>query len=230
MAKPMEETPKTRSRAALVGIPLLALASIVPLALAAPFDVWFAYVREAKVWFDGIGAFAPTVFVASSAVLTAVGFPRLVFCVLGGLLFGFAWGSVWSELGTVLGAYGTFLFARWSARDFVLRRYPKVRDLAASVQGRNGWWSVILIRQIPVAGLYNDILLGISPIGHRDFWIGTGLGFLPQGVAAALLGAGLVQTDVVKLGQYFAMAAMAFLVLTLAWNRVVAQAGKQHAA
>lgn len=226
----MEETPKSRSKAAIVGMPLLALAGAIPLVLAAPFEVWLAYAREAKYWFDGVGALAPLAFVALSAILTAVGFPRLVFCVLGGLLFGFAWGSVWSELGTVLGAYGTFLFARWSARDFVLRRYPKVRDMAARVQGSNGWWSVVLIRQFPVAGLYNDILLGISPIGHRDFWIGTGLGFLPQGIAAALLGAGMVQTDIVKLGQYFALAAMAFFVLTLVWNRIVAQAGKQHAA
>ncbi|MDF9392824.1 MULTISPECIES: TVP38/TMEM64 family protein [Methylococcus] len=222
------KSPSVRLRVA--GITLLVLVGAVPLLLAAPLEVWLAHLGEARVWFDGIGLLAPLVFILVSALLTAIGFPRLLFCVLGGLLFGVAWGSLWSELGTVLGAYGTFLFARWSARELVLRRYPKLQTLAARVQGRKGWWSVVLIRQIPVAGLYNDILLGISAIGHRDFWIGTGLGFLPQGIAATLIGAGMVQTDFVKVGQYFAAAATALLVLTLAWNRLLAQADKQHVA
>ncbi|MGI2323757.1 MULTISPECIES: TVP38/TMEM64 family protein [Methylococcus] len=214
----------------IAGITVLALAGAVPLLLAAPLDVWLAYLRGARAGFEDIGLWAPFVFIVVSALLTAIGFPRLIFCVLGGLLFGAVWGALWSELGTVLGAYCTFLFARWSARELVLRRYPKLQSLAARVQGRKGWWSVVLIRQIPVAGLYNDILLGISAIGHRDFWIGTGLGFLPQGIAATLVGAGMVQTDFVALGRYLAVAAAVLLVLTLAWNRLVAQAGKQHAA
>ncbi|QJD30706.1 TVP38/TMEM64 family protein [Methylococcus geothermalis] len=226
----MDKATRTSARLRIAGMTLLAIAGAIPLLFAAPLEVWLAYLRDARSWFDGIGPLAPPVFVLVSALLTAFGFPRLVFCVLGGLLFGVVWGTVWSELGTVLGAYGTFLFARWSARELVLRRYPKLHALAARVQGRKGWWSVVLIRQIPVAGLYNDILLGISAIGHRDFWIGTGLGFLPQGMAATLVGAGMVQTDFVEVGQYLAVAATALLVLTLAWNRLVAQAGKQHAA
>jgi uncharacterized membrane protein YdjX (TVP38/TMEM64 family) len=77
--------------------------------------------------------------------------------------------------------------------------------------------------------LYNDFLLGLSPVSHRDFWLGSALGFLPLGVTATLIGAGMMQHDLQQLGQYFAFAAAAFLVLTVSWNRMVTLAKKQQA-
>ena len=54
----------------------------------------------------------------------------------------------------------------------------------------------LFMRQLPISGLYNDILLGMSTVSHCDFWIGTALGFLPLGVTATLAGAGAIQADI----------------------------------
>jgi uncharacterized membrane protein YdjX (TVP38/TMEM64 family) len=79
------------------------------------------------------------------------------------------------------------------------------------------------MRQLPISGLYNDILLGLSTVSHCDFWIGTALGFLPLGVTATLVGAGAIQADISHLAQYLGIAAGAFFLLTLSLKWILAQ-------
>ena len=91
-----------------------------------------------------------------------------------------------------------------------------------STQAR-GWRSVLFMRQLPISGLYNDILLGMSTVSHCDFWIGSALGFLPLGVTATLVGAGAIQADISHLAQYLGIAAGAFFLLTLSLKWILAQ-------
>jgi len=224
----MIESPETEFKTVAIALLILFLAGCIPFLLAIPFDDWLTHTQEMKSRFATLGLAAPAVFTLLTTLLIAVGAPRLVFCALGGLLFGFLWGFVWSQLGTMLGEYGTFLFARWTAREYLVKRFPRLRSLSARTQG-TGWRSVVLIRQMPISGLYNDFLLGLSPVSHRDFWIGSALGFLPLGVTATLIGAGMMQTDLRQLGQYLALAAAAFALLAFSWNYVVTLARKQQA-
>lgn len=223
MDESVKTTPKTRSIAPVI----LAGAAFLPLALAAPPGVWLTKLREAQSWFSALGPWEPVAFTLVTAALTAIGLPRLVFCTLAGVLFGFVWGLLWSELGSLLGAYSTFLCARWSARDYVLSRYPRLKNLSAQIQGR-GWWTVVLVRQMPISRLYNDILLGLSPIRHRDFWIGSMLGFLPLGATATLIGAGAMQLDLAQLAKYLGIAAVLLFLFDIAWGRIVSSAGKRR--
>lgn len=225
----MTQGTKTASKAHTLGLSALLLAACLPLVFAAPLADWPAKVQQMKFWFADIGDAAPLVFTLGAALFTAVGMPRLVFCTLGGVLFGFTWGFIWSHLGTLLGAYGAFLFARRTARGYLLARYPRLKELSAKIEG-SGWWSVVLIRQMPISGLYNDFLLALSPVRHCDFWIGTTLGFLPLGVTATLAGAGVMQADLSSLTRYLAAAAVSFLLLSLCWKWLVVRAGKAGAA
>ncbi len=178
--------------------------------------------HQIKSWLAEAGYAAPAVFTLAAALLTAIGMPRLLLCSLAGMLFGFGWGFVWSHFGTVLGAYGAFIFARWSGREFVQQKFPKIAALSQSTHAQ-GWQSVLFMRQLPISGLYNDILLGLSTVSHGDFWIGTALGFLPLGVTATLVGAGAIQADMTHLAQYLGIATCAFFLLTLSLRRIQAQ-------
>ncbi len=183
--------------------------------------------HQIKLWLAGTGYAAPAIFAFVAALLTAIGMPRLLLCSLAGVVFGFTWGFVLSHFGTVLGAYGTFIFARWSGREFVQQKFPKIIALSQSTQTR-GWRSVLFMRQLPISGLYNDILLGMSSVSHCDFWIGTALGFLPLGVTATLVGAGAIQADVSHLAQYLGIAACAFFLLTLSLKWILAQRQRKN--
>jgi len=185
--------------------------------------------QQVKSWLAETGYAAPAIFTLAAALLTAIGMPRLLLCTLAGVVFGFTWGFVWSHFGTLLGAYGTFIFARWSGREYVQQKFPKIIALSQATQAR-GWRSVLFMRQLPISGLYNDILLGMSTVSHCDFWIGSALGFLPLGVTATLVGAGAIQADMSHLAQYLGIAAVAFFLLTVSLKWILAQRQRKNLA
>ncbi len=133
---------------------------------------------------------APLVFTGMTAFFVAIGVPRLVFCFLGGLGFGFVQGLFWSQLGTIIGAYLTYLFARYLARSWVLermQRHPSLRKWF----GSPSILSVFLVRQIPVGGVLLNLALGVSTVGSVQFLLGSLLGFMPEAIIVTLVGSGL---------------------------------------
>ncbi|HEY8158063.1 MAG TPA: VTT domain-containing protein [Methylobacter sp.] len=218
----MADSTNTWSKKIAIGSLLIAVLACSFLIYSIPLKEVLNQSHQIKLWLAETGYAAPAVFTLASALLTAIGMPRLLLCSLAGIVFGFIWGFVWSHFGTLLGSYGTFIFARWSGREYVQEKFPKIIALSQATQAR-GWRSVLFMRQLPISGLYNDILLGLSPISHCDFWIGSALGFLPLGVTATLVGAGVIQADISRIAQYFGIAAGAFFLLPLSLKWILAQ-------
>jgi uncharacterized membrane protein YdjX (TVP38/TMEM64 family) len=177
-----------------------------------PVKSWLAQGQLIKDELALFGLGAPVVFVLGSAVLTAVGVPRLLVCSLGGMIFGFAWGLLWTQIGSLLGCYATFLFIRWRGPGYTLQHFPRLRRFSQTV-GQRGILSVLVIRQLPMNGFYNTVFLGLTPVSHSHFLVGSLLGFLPLGVTSCLLGAGLIQQDIVKGVQYGVLAFMCSVLL-----------------
>ncbi|QSA96246.1 TVP38/TMEM64 family protein [Methylococcus sp. EFPC2] len=208
------EIPTTRRRiGGLVngGVFLLVLA----LGMAVYFTPLKSWLEQGQAIKDELAVFglaAPAIFVLAAASLTAIGVPRLLVCSLAGMVFGLAWGLVWSQAATVLGSYATFLFVRWRGRDYTLAHFPRLKRVSDTLEGR-GVLSVLLLRQLPMNGFYNNVFLGLTPVAHRDFLLGSLLGFLPLGVTACLIGAGLIQGEVTKGVQYLSLAFVCSLVL-----------------
>jgi len=215
------------SKRIAIGSLLIAVMGCSLLIYSMPLKDVLSQSHQIKLWLAETGYAAPVLFTLASAFLTAIGMPRLLLCSLAGVVFGFTWGFVWSHFGTLLGAYGTFIFARWSGREYVQQKFPKIIALSESTQAR-GWRSVLFMRQLPISGLYNDILLGLSSVSHCDFWIGSALGFLPLGVTATLVGAGTIQADISHLAQYLGIAAVAFFILTLSLKWILAQRQRKN--
>ncbi len=195
----------------LLQVLLLAL-SIVIIYLP-PVRAQLGRVEEISTYLQGLGWTAPLVFVPAVAVLVAVGVPRLLLCPIGGMAFGFWWGLALTQLGTVVGFYGTFLFVRVNGRDFILRKWPRLKRYT-ELSRRRGIITVLLIRQLPITGFYINLLLGLLPLSHADFILGTIIGILPEAVPATLLGAGAVHFSS---GQSLVYTGMACAVLVLMW-------------
>ncbi len=223
----MAESTSMLSKKIAMGSLLIAVVGCSFLIYSLPLKDVLNQSHQIKLWLTETGYAAPAIFTLAAALLTAIGMPRLLLCSLAGVVFGFTWGFVWSHFGTLLGAYGTFIFARWSGREFVQQKFPKIIALSQGTQAR-GWRSVLFMRQLPISGLYNDILLGLSTVSHSDFWIGSALGFLPLGVTATLIGAGAIQADMSHLAQYLGIAACAFFLLTLLLKWILAQRQRKN--
>ncbi len=182
-----------------------------------PLRDWLADGHFVKDRLGLFGFSAPLVFTFCTALLTVIGIPRLLLCSLGGFAFGFAWGLIWTQLGTVIGSYVVFLLIRWCGRDYALHHFTHFRGLSLQLE-KQGLMGVALIRQLPINGFYNNVLLGLTPVSHGDFLLGSVLGFLPLGVTACLLGAGLIQKDLFMGVQYIALGLACSVVLGLICN------------
>jgi uncharacterized membrane protein YdjX (TVP38/TMEM64 family) len=168
------------------------------------------------------GVAAPLVFVTATITLTILGAPRLLVFSLGGLAFGAGLGLVWSLLGTLLGAYATFLLVRTLGGDAILHRYPKLNRYCHGIPNR-GLLTVLLVRQMPMNGLHNNLLLGLSSVKHRDFLLGSTLGYLPLGVAASLVGAGVITGDLTRMVQFLGAGLAFSLIIAFVLKRAIAQ-------
>ena len=143
---------------------------------------------------DGLGVAAPLVFIGGY-VLAAVAFaPAMPVTILGGLLFGPVWGTVYSSVGSTLGACGAFLIGRYAARSLVehwvagspaLARF----DRAAT---RYGVRLVMVTRVVPLVP-YNvqNYVYGITGISLGPYALTSWLGMLPSTVAFAVAGGAL---------------------------------------
>ena len=68
-------------------------------------------VEELQALVSATGVWAPIVFFGLTAALIFVGAPRLIFCAIGGALFGFIGGVALSQIATLIGSLGPFLFS-----------------------------------------------------------------------------------------------------------------------
>ena len=173
-----------------LALPLLLVGAATVLMFCLPaVRQQFGRIHEISGYLQAMGWAAPVVYVAAMAVLVSIGVPRLLLCPIGGMAFGFWKGLLWAQLGTIAGYYATFLFVRWSGRDFVLRTWPRLSRYTRFSK-KNGMISVLLIRQLPVTGFYLNLLLGLIPLSHADFLVGSAIGLLPAAIPATLVGSG----------------------------------------
>jgi uncharacterized membrane protein YdjX (TVP38/TMEM64 family) len=170
-------------------------------------------IQELKVRLASMGVTAPLFFTLGVFVLVFFGFPRLYLCFLGGMAFGFFWGLVWSQLGTILGMYIQFLFLNWGGGDFARRRRPSL-NLLAKLFEKRGIPTIVLLRQIPMPGIFLNIVFLFMHVTHGDFIAGTLLGVLPQAIPSTLIGAGFMQQSFEKSFSYITGA---IILLMLIW-------------
>jgi uncharacterized membrane protein YdjX (TVP38/TMEM64 family) len=159
-----------------------------------PLKSYLNQLREVSQQIRSLGALAPLVIMGGVALLVAIGFPRLIFCLLAGMALGFWSGLLWAQLGTLIGNYALFLTARAFGRDWAERVLRKRSGLHRIVQ-QGGMWGVLLARQVPVPGVVINLACALLPIRQRDFLLGTILGQLPQAIPCTLIGAGVLQAS-----------------------------------
>lgn len=199
----------------LISLPFIVIAFVV--LYASPIGAYLSKVSEMSEKIRSFGLLAPVVFVLANAILVSVGVPRLLFCPIAGMAFGFVWGVLYSCLGALLAYYAVFLFVRWHMSDFQLG-YQDLHKRLSGILEKGGIPAVILARQVPVHGMLVNIVLGLSPVRHRDFLIGTMIGLLPEAVPCVLVGTSAAQSS---LRNSVAYLAGAMIILAIAWVGLV---------
>lgn len=139
-----------------------------------------AFRADAITWTTNHPIIAPLAYVGAFVGLTLLCMPLWVLQVLAGMVFGFYFGLLWSEIGAVLGALGAAMLGRWLLGEWfhkrVEARVSKLRNLDEKM-GHNGLLVVMSVRLLHVIpfGLSNYVF-GLTRISFRDIGLGTALG------------------------------------------------------
>ncbi|WP_395741617.1 TVP38/TMEM64 family protein [Prosthecobacter sp.] len=152
-----------------------------------------AWIDDVQVWKKMVRDFgwgAHAIFMAACAAGVMLGVPRLPLCAAAGLVFGFGQGLLLSLVASTLGSYGVFVLSRHGFRraaESRAARWPWLKKLLKKPSVLRVFW----VRQLMVPGLVLNVLLGMTPVKHTRFLLGTLLGYLPLNVAFCLVGSGL---------------------------------------
>ena len=196
---------------ALVILTLLALVYFSP--LRAYLSHWNDMRNDIRNQIRSFGMLGPIILMSGVALLVAIGFPRLILCMIAGMAFGFWSGLLWAQLGTLVGNYILFVVARAGGRDLAQRFLDRRARFKGLIE-QQGALGVILARQLPLPGLLVNFACALLPISHFDFLLGTAIGQLPQAIPSTLIGAGALQQSFTR---SLSLIGLAVIFAVLAW-------------
>ena len=175
-------------------------------------------VDRLNAWFDGLGWWAPAVFVLLWIVASVLFLPGLAITIVGGLVFGAVWGTIWTTVGANLGAVAAFLVGRYAARGMVEGMVEKNQALKKIDEGvrRQGWRMLMVTRLVPVFPFnVQNYVYGLTDIPLRTYVLVTLPCMLPA-TTAYNFAAGSVRTgDFGKTLWYLGIAAVSFVLLSM---------------
>jgi len=158
---------------------LIAVAVLVPLPTAV----------QLRDWATSVGPWFPLAFLAAHIVVTVFPFPRTVFTLAAGLLFGPYLGVPLAVLASTLSAVIALLLVRaagWQLSRLI--RHPRVDSLDARLRER-GWPAIVSMRMIPaVPCSVVNYAAGASAVRVLPYTLATFVGLLPGTAAVVILG------------------------------------------
>jgi uncharacterized membrane protein YdjX (TVP38/TMEM64 family) len=184
-----------------------------------------------NAWFNGLGWWAPVVFVLLWIAASVLFLPGLAITIAGGLVFGAVWGTVWTTVGANLGAVAAFLVGRYAARGMVEGMVEKNQALKKIDDGvrRQGWRMLMVTRLVPIFPFnVQNYVYGLTDIPLRTYVLVTLPCMLPATIAYNFA-AGSVRTgNFGKTLWYLGVAAVFFVLLSLipGWVRRRYDAGE----
>ena len=168
------------------------LAALVLLSSAALY--WLLPPERIRELLSSLGAWAPWAYMAMFAVLPAFFFPVAVLALAGGVAFGLWQGALYTFLGAVVNCSVMFLMARYLGRKQVealveKRLDPKWRQRLSKLEGREGFFLLIVLRLIPAVP-YNLInyAFGLTGMRYPVYILASALGIIPGTVAFINIG------------------------------------------
>ncbi|KZM72538.1 TVP38/TMEM64 family protein [Nocardia terpenica] len=146
--------------------------------------------QQIREWAHSVGPLFPVVFFLVHAVVTVAPFPRTVFTLSAGLLFGPVLGITLAVAATTVSALLALLLVRALDREQVAARltHPAVRAVDRRL-ARRGWLAVGSLRLIaPVPFSIINYCAGLSSVRLVPYLLATLIGVVPGTIGIVVLG------------------------------------------
>ena len=185
---------------------------------------WIAdNVGTLRGFFAGFGWLSPVVFIAIWVPAAVFFVPGLPLTIIGAVVFGAAWGTVYTSIGATLGATAAFLVGRYSARGTVenlVAGKPVLRRIDEGVR-RHGWQMLLLTRLVPVFPFNaQNYVYGLTPMPPGTYVLVSWLAMIPGTLACNLLADSVLAGDLGRAARRVLAAGVLLLVLALLSSRL----------
>lgn len=181
-------------------------------------------IDDMKAWMDarvvGRGFSGVGLFLAACSLFTAIGFSRQVFAYVAGYAFGAAYGTGLTLVAEMIGVVLAFSYARFFARDLVMKRYGRRLRRINEVLEASPFQMTLIVRLNPVGNnLFVNLAAGVSRIRFAPFMYGSAIGHFPQTLVFALLGDGLAEGGIKQGVLATALFAVSSLLALHVWRK-----------
>jgi len=176
----LKTVPRRRFATILTAIVILvAVAVLVPLPTAV----------QLRDWATSVGPWFPLAFLAAHIVITVFPFPRTVFTLAAGLLFGPYLGVPMAVLASTISAVIAIVLVRAAGWQLDrLAKHPRLAAVNARLAER-GWPTVLSMRLIPAVPFsVLNYAAGSSAVRVLPYTLATFVGLLPGTAAVVILG------------------------------------------
>ena len=153
-----------------------------------------------------------------------------VLTVLGGYLFGTYHGTIYSNIGGIIGAAGGFLFSRYVVGNTLQKRYAKQLSSFNKHLHEDGQWYLLSLRLMPVFPFtFVNVLAGLTTISLTTFLWTSALGIIPGSLVYSYAGEKIhtmnSMKDVLSWDIFYALLGLAFLgilpIFVKRWYRYI---------
>jgi len=213
---------KTRASALILIVLLMALLALLVISNE-PYLVLFRDALRLRQWVHTWGAWAPlAIVVLQAAQVLLAPVPGQVLGLASGYLFGVAWGTFYSVLGTALGSLIALALARIYGRPLVERLVP-VETLARLDAGarQRGLFFFVLVFLLPF--LPDDLacfVAGLTPIPIPALMLAVLAGRPPGIWVSCWLGANAVGLSTVQWAELIAASTLLAVLFLLYGDRL----------
>ncbi len=130
-------------------------------------------------------------------LVTALSLPgATVMTLAGGMIFGFWLGALIVSFASSIGASLAFLVSRFLFRDFIQSKYGERLSVINQGMAREGRFYLFSLRLIPAFPFFLiNLLMGLTPIKLREFFLVSQVGMLPGTLAYVNAGTQLGQIE-----------------------------------
>ncbi len=201
---------------------ILLILFITGVFVAARFSGLGEYLTEdfLKSWIAGFGIMGPLVYILIYLAAPSFMVPGLALTVIGGILFGPVWGTVYVITGATAGATVAFLVSRYMGREWVEARLTsarseRIRELDQRVQ-KDGWKIVAFTRLIPLFpfNLLN-YAFGLTKVKTSHFIIASFIFMLPGTIAYVVFSSSFLGLLGGKVSKEFIIGVLLVLAVSL---------------
>lgn len=148
-------------------------------------DALALYVRDK-------GVFGVVVYIAFTAVGSALGLPRQGLSFVAGYAFGAFFGLLYATVGAALGCAMSFFITRRFGKPFLPKRFAMRMKRFDEFVSASPFTMTLTVRCMPFGNnALTNVLAGMSSIPALGFIGGSFVGYIPQNFIFSLLGSGM---------------------------------------